>query len=160
MSDENELLFDELYEKTKDCGRVQFIKLLMQKEREIQELKEKVKELSKWDKNKDSRNSRQRIANKNLLKKINELKKQLEKLQEEYIEFQEKASDIQFELRDDRDNYYERLQDKYREQKDFINYLEDEIKIYSNTYMGEMLKELKEILQKYKSIIGVSDEKK
>lgn len=160
MSDENELLFDELYEKTKDCGRIQFIKLLMQKEREIQELKEKVKELSKWDKNKDSRNSRQRIANKNLLKKINELKKQLEKLQEEYIEFQEKASDIQFELRDDRDNYYERLQDKYREQKDFINYLEDEIKIYSNTYMGEMLKELKEILQKYKSIIGVSDEKK
>ena len=89
-----------------------------------------------------------------------ELKKQLEKLQEEYIEFQEKASDIQFELRDDRDNYYEKLQDKYREQKDFINYLEDEIKIYSNTYMGEMLKELKEILQKYKSIIGVSDDKK
>ena len=29
MLDENELLFDELYEKTKDCGRVQFINLLM-----------------------------------------------------------------------------------------------------------------------------------
>lgn len=46
------------------------------------------------------------------------------------------------------------------QQKEFIKYLEDEIKIYSNTYMGEMLKELKEILQKYRSIIGVSDEKK
>lgn len=40
------------------------------------------------------------------------------------------------------------------QQKEFINYLEDEIKIYSNTYMEEMLKELEEILQKYKSIIG------
>ena len=39
MLDENELLFDELYEKTKNCSRVQFIKLLMEKERENQELK-------------------------------------------------------------------------------------------------------------------------
>ena len=45
------------------------------------------------------------------------------------------------------------------QQKEFINYLEDEIKIYSNTYMGEMLKELKEVLQKYKEIIRVLDEK-
>lgn len=28
MNREKELLFDELYEKTKDCGRVQFINLL------------------------------------------------------------------------------------------------------------------------------------
>lgn len=47
MSDENELLFDELYEKTKDCGRVQFIKLLMQKERENQSLKKQIEELDK-----------------------------------------------------------------------------------------------------------------
>ena len=45
------------------------------------------------------------------------------------------------------------------QQKVFIKYLEGEIKIYSNTYMGEMLKEIEEILQKYKEIIGVSDEK-
>ena len=32
MLDDNELLFDELYEKTKDCGRVQFINLLKQLE--------------------------------------------------------------------------------------------------------------------------------
>ena len=44
MLDKEELLFDELYEKTKDCGRTQFIKLLMEKEREIQELKEQLEE--------------------------------------------------------------------------------------------------------------------
>ena len=42
---ENELLFDELYEKTKDCGRVQFINLLMEKERENQELKKQLEEI-------------------------------------------------------------------------------------------------------------------
>ena len=42
MLDDNELLFDELYEKTKDCGRVQFINLLMEKERENQELKKQL----------------------------------------------------------------------------------------------------------------------
>lgn len=47
MSDDNELLFNELYEKTKDCGRVQFIKLLMQKEREIKELKEQLETVRK-----------------------------------------------------------------------------------------------------------------
>lgn len=47
MLDDNELLFDELYEKTKDCGRVQFIKLLMQKERENNELRERLVENSK-----------------------------------------------------------------------------------------------------------------
>lgn len=41
MLDNEKLLFDELYEKTKDCGRVQFVKLLMTKERENQELKQK-----------------------------------------------------------------------------------------------------------------------
>ena len=45
MLDDNELLFDELYEKTKDCGRVQFINLLMEKEREKQELKEQLEEM-------------------------------------------------------------------------------------------------------------------
>lgn len=35
---ENELLFNKLYEKTKDCGRIQFVNLLMQAERENQEL--------------------------------------------------------------------------------------------------------------------------
>ena len=42
MNREKELLFDELYEKTKDYGRVQFINLLMEKEREIKELKKQL----------------------------------------------------------------------------------------------------------------------
>ena len=90
------------------------------------------------------------------------LKKQLEKLQEEYIEFQEKASDIQFELRDDRDNYYERLQAKYREQKEFIKWLEDYLNLFDYRDIEEQAgyDMLEEILQKYRSIIGVSDEKK
>ena len=40
----DELLYNEIYEKTKECGRDQFIKLLMQKERENQELKNQQKE--------------------------------------------------------------------------------------------------------------------
>ena len=39
---ENELLYNELYEKTQDCGRAQFVKLLMEKERENRELKSKL----------------------------------------------------------------------------------------------------------------------
>lgn len=41
MLGNEKLLFDELYEKTKDCGRVQFVKLLMTKERENKELKKR-----------------------------------------------------------------------------------------------------------------------
>ena len=41
MLDNEKLLFDELYEKTKDCGRVRFVELLMAKERENKELKQK-----------------------------------------------------------------------------------------------------------------------
>ncbi len=102
-----------------------------------------------------------------------ELKKQLEELQKEYEEFQKKANDIQFELRDDRDNYYERLCDSEREKKKFIKYLEDEIKEEKDNLekLCELYKIPKEnngaykfaysyiskiemILQKYKKIIG------
>lgn len=42
MLDDNELLFDELYEETKDCGRVQFINLIMNLQKENQELKKQL----------------------------------------------------------------------------------------------------------------------
>ena len=42
---ENELLFNKLYEKTKNCGRTQFINLLMEKERENQKYKEVIDKL-------------------------------------------------------------------------------------------------------------------
>ena len=42
-----EILYNEIYEKTKDCGRTQFVKLLMDKERENQELRAKIEKLVK-----------------------------------------------------------------------------------------------------------------
>ena len=39
-----ELLYNQLYEKTKDCGRTQFVRLLMEKERENKHLKEQLKQ--------------------------------------------------------------------------------------------------------------------
>lgn len=44
----DELLYNKIYEKTKECGRDQFIKLLMQKERENQELKNQQKEFIEY----------------------------------------------------------------------------------------------------------------
>ena len=58
------------------------------------------------------------------------------------------------ELKEEKQEWINLLAMFKNQQKEFIKYLENEIKIYSNTYMGEMLKELKEILQKYKEIIG------
>ena len=41
---ENELLYNELYEKTQDCGRAQFVKLLMEKEKENRQLKNQLQQ--------------------------------------------------------------------------------------------------------------------
>ena len=51
---------------------------------ENQELKEKVKKLSQWDNNKDSRNSRQRVANAKLIKENQELKQKYENAVSDY----------------------------------------------------------------------------
>lgn len=80
MSDENELLFDELYEKTKDCGRVQFIKLLMQKERENQELK---KQLEEYDRKLFITKNELDMRQKSIDNKLNQ--------QKEFIEYLEKT---------------------------------------------------------------------
>lgn len=42
-----ELLYNEIYEKTKDCGRTQFIKLLQQKEIENKKIKKELKSTGK-----------------------------------------------------------------------------------------------------------------
>ena len=124
MLDDNELLFDEIYEKTKDCGRVQFIKLLMEKERENQELKKQLEEM-------DSK----------LFFTKNEL------------EMRQKSID-----------------NKLRQQKEFIEWLErrlfllrDEaselvLKMCSTDYQDTKIEVYKEILSKYKEIIGDKDE--
>lgn len=119
MLDDNELLFDELYEETKDCGRVQFIKLLMQKEREIKELK-----------------------------------KQLDELQTLYNNmFKCHCNRVQVET-------------LLSQQKEFIEWLENEIKnsdicdVYVHGMKFNSAEKMiyKDILSKYKEIIGVKDE--
>ena len=116
---DNELLYDEIYEKTKDCGRVQFINLLMEKEREIKELKE-----------------------------------QLETVRKKY-KFEAKT----------RDKVYKMLRRKDSQQKEFIEWLESNLEALEMcdrelilTNNKKEIKAYKEVLSKYKEIIGVKDE--
>lgn len=119
MLDDNELLFDELYEKTKDCGRVQFINLLMKKEREIKELKE-----------------------------------QLETVRKKY-KFEAKT----------RDKVYKMLRRKDSQQKEFIEWLEQNIENEEYCYLaqnpGERCRKdvFEEALSKYKEIIGGNNDR-
>ena len=112
MLDENKLLFDELYEKTRNFGRVQFVKLLMAKEREIKELK-----------------------------------KQLDELQTLYNNmFKCHCNRVQVET-------------LLSQQKEFIEYLEGEIKRLEENNIYEPLQKMaletfKHILSKYKETIG------
>ena len=108
MLDENELLFDEFYEKTKDCGRVQFINLLIAKERENQELKDQ-------------------------LSNSHQIKPQ----QKEFIELLEKEIAL-------------------RERKTYeIAIIKDDTAVFVWKIKLELLKE---VLSKYKELIGVKDE--
>ena len=130
MLDNEELLFDELYEKTKDCGRTQFIKLLMEKARENQELKKKYENA---------------VADyETTMAERNKLKKQLEAYEIEGYEQNEELDKMSFDIR------------KYKiQQKEFIKWLEDKIK-FSVKPTSRVL--LKSILANYKEITGVSDE--
>lgn len=117
---------------------------------EKEQLKKQIKKLSQWDTDKDTRNSRQRVANAKLLKENQELKKQLENKYE-------KVGTLTNEL------LYEENTKLINQQKEFINYLNSYIDLLNDK--PDMLEEiqkdiLEEILQKYKKIIGVSDEKK
>ena len=120
MLEENELLFDELYEKTKDCGRVQFINLLMEKERENQELKEQLE---------NEQNYSQSVFS-------------------DFQDYKEEAS-----------AYLDKIENQ---QKDFIEYLENEIKnsdicdVYVRGMKFNSAEKMiyKDILSKYKEIIG------
>ena len=160
MLGNEELLFDEIYEKTKDCGRVQFVKLLMTKERENKQLKEDV---SKF---------------------VNDINKLQKELNEENLECSKYAIENQ-ELKEqveeckDKINWYENFEvnktiDQLRlkhniQQKEFIKYLEDKIKKYKEydrtgfpkdvvIANDLVLNSLQHTLQKFKEIIGVSDE--
>ena len=139
MLNDNELLFDELYEKTKDCGRVQFINLLMEKERENNELKEYFE-------------AAKEVAQEH---KKNEIKLK-DRLEEQRKEYQETYKDVRVEIKEYKS-----------QQKEFIEYLEDYIdalKQQKETVEGldigeeHILMILEEVLEKYKGIIGGSNE--
>lgn len=85
-------------------------KMIYWKEESI-ELKEKIKKLSQWDTNKDTRNSRQRVANAKLLKENKELKKQLEVGEEQYKEFIEFLED---NWKETQDIWYIKILQKYK----------------------------------------------
>lgn len=179
-------------------------------------LKEKVKKLSQWDINKDTRNSRQRVANAKLLKENQELKKHLKVpkaynlktledyksyyeditreqiLEDTYIEYcayvnlAHRYSELKKQLENTITSYTEehnlrhnsdlKLDVLETQQKEFINYLGDEIKLYKNDIQNfikdynvyfSLINDLRvskakieEILKKYKSIIGDEDENK
>lgn len=162
MLDNEELLFNELYEKTKDCGRTQFIKLLMQKDRENQELK---LELSGY---------RQAILNNKEMLGLKEKNQELKKQLEEYIKQNMKLKDELFDKRKEYQDTYKDVRIEIKEyktqQKEFIKWLEDEIKLYENDIQNfkkdykvyfSLINDLRvskakieEILQKYKEIIG------
>ena len=130
MLDDNELLFDELYEKTKDCGRVQFINLLMEKEREVKELKKQLDELQTLYNNMFKCHCN-RVQVETLLSQQKEF---IEYLESEMILFQEYMKEIECS---------DRCHGDYP------------ITYWSSKYK---LNEVAEILSKYKEIIGVKDE--
>lgn len=119
MLGNKKLLFDEIYEKTKDCGRVQFVKLLMTKERENQELKKQVENC--------------------------------------YCNRTDCAGRIK-----DSKKYDSLVQAQEVQQKEFIKWIEDYLNLFDDRDIEEQAgyDMLEEILQKYKEMIGVSDEKK
>lgn len=126
---ENELLFNELYEKTKDCGRVQFINLLMEKERENRELKMQLEK--KYEKVGT-------LTGELLYEENTKLINQ----QKEFINYLESEINL-FE------KYMKNIERSDRPHGDYP------ITYWSSKYR---LNEVAEILSKYKEIIGVKDE--
>ena len=129
MLDNEKLLFDDIYEKTKDCGRVQFVELLMTKERENKELKLQLKGTTHcFDEEEHEK-----------------LKKQLEELKEEKQEWINLLAMFK------------------NQQKEFIEYMNKTIEELEcddvddeemKGYLIQRIDTFKEILSKFKKIIG------
>ena len=150
MLDDNELLFDELYEKTKDCGRVQFINLLMEKERENQELKEQL-EVGKEQYNdlvEEKENLQEQLDYLRGGEYLNQLRFERDMLQ--HVVDNSEVSKVDKEFIDMTHRNTELL----AQQKLFINYLESESKELIRD-AGYHQRICLEILEKYKEIIGV-----
>lgn len=104
----------------------------------------------------------------NLVKRFNDICEENAELKKQLEEIDRKL----FFTKNELDMRQKSIDNKLNQQKEFINYLEKEIKRINpnDLYIGELNLRLddikftqyliyKEILQKYKSIIGVSDEK-
>ena len=148
MLDDNELLFDELYEKTKDCGRVQFINLLMEKERENQELKEQI-EVGKEQYNdlvEEKENLQEQLDYLRGGEYLNQLRFERDMLQ--HVVDNSEVSKVDKEFIDMTHKNTELL----AQQKEFIEWLEDmlvsELDIFTVVRVCD-------VLSKYKEIIGV-----
>ena len=140
MLDENELLFDELYEKTKDCGRVQFVRLLMEKERENQELKKQLEEKDDF------------------INKLQGTKYRLDKYDYERTNQQKEF----IEWLEDKLNMCDGFLDTIKSDLEEISYAG---RASGKTYIATQImknetakKCYEEVLSKYKEIIGVKDE--
>ena len=138
MLDNEKLLFDELYEKTKDCGRVQFVELLMTKERANKELKLQLKGTTHcFDEEEHDK-----------------LKKQVEEYKDKINWYEN------FEV----NKTIDKLRLKYNtQQKEFIDYMNKTIEELEcddvddeemKDYLIQRIDTFKEILSKYKEIIG------
>lgn len=78
MLDENELLFDVLYERTKDFGRTQFIREIMRLEQENKTLKERIAYLERSCERKEETIRNERDENIELSNKIDKAIKFIE----------------------------------------------------------------------------------
>ena len=151
---------------------------------DIKCLLEENEKLKQWDNNKDSRNSRQRVANAKLLKENQKLRKKLDKYENPedltlmFMYCDEKARDKIKELEKQLEEYKEQvhkglystclpyttgynkaIKDKEIQQKAFIKYLEDEIEscelICDLIFnRNKKMKVYKQILQKFKEIVN------
>ena len=183
MLDDNELIFDELYEKTKDCGRVQFINLMMEKERENQELKEKL-EVGKEQYNdlvEEKENLQEQLDYLRGGEYLNQLRFERDMLQHvvdtngvpsevyDYLECTHRNTELleeNQELKEQLDELQTLYNNMFKcqcnrvqvetllsQQKEFINYLESESKELIRD-AGYHQRICLEILEKYKEIIG------
>lgn len=78
ITQENEeVLYNEFYEKTKDCGRTQFVKLLMKQEEEKKKLKKELKILSDNYKEMDKFHKSSFLNRSNYIKQLEQENQQL-----------------------------------------------------------------------------------
>lgn len=194
--DSTTLIQDKLVKNELNQIELQYNALKQQKFNELlkenKKLKEKVKKLSQWDINKDTRNSRQRVANAKLLKENQELKLELsgyrqailnnkemlglkeqnEKLKQKYLNAvsdyettMAEKNELKKQLEEKeniacnwKDSCLEnagKIEKLENQQKEFIDYLENMLDNENDIFS---VVRVKDVLSKYKEIIGDKDE--